>query len=464
LGWSWFLVVLWFQPKKGVIYEDPNRHQILVENIMGGSIKMGKLFKYSAFSFLSLLLAGIMVIAPASTASAAPKGAPKQLKVAFVDFFSGGAAVFGVSGKGTSEWLVAKWNKAGGIGGVPIKLIVVDEGGGPKKQVSELRRLVLDEKVDAVVGYTSSGNCMAIKPVAEKLKILTVVHICGTHQLTENSPSKYVFRTSANQAADSVSLARHVLALKPNLKTIAGANEDYAWGRDSWEAFKIAVQTLKPDVKVVGELWTKFQAGEYSAEISKLLRLKPDVIHSSFWGGGLITFVKQAAPRGLFQSSLVALATGEQVLQNVGKSLPDGVIAAPRATGGYWATASTPMEKEFVAGVYKHNKRYPDYPAYRTHQAWGGLKAAYEKAIATKGAWPTTEEVITAFEGLTWDSPGGKITMRSDHQAIHGGMIGVTKYSEKYGFSILDEIKMLKPSEITPPLGMKTMDWVRNIK
>ena len=342
---------------------------------------MGKLFKYSAISFLSLLLAGIMVIAPASTASAAPKGAPKQLKVAFVDFFSGGAAVFGNSGKGTSEWLVAKWNKEGGIGGVPIKLIVVDEGGGPKKQVSELRRLVQDEKVDAVIGYTSSGNCMAIKPVAEKLKILTVVHICGTHQLTENSPSKYVFRTSANQAADSVSLARHALALKPNLKTIAGANEDYAWGRDSWGAFKLAMQTLKPDVKVVGELWTKFQAGEYSAETSKLLAFKPDVIHSSFWGGGLITFIKQAAPRGLFKQSLVALATGEQVLQNVGKSLPDGVIAAPRATGGYWATASSPMEKEFVAGVYKHNKRYPDYPAYRTHQAWGGLKAAYEKAI-----------------------------------------------------------------------------------
>ena len=405
-----------------------------------------------------------MIIAPASVASAATKGAPAQLKVAFVDFFSGGAAVFGVSGKGTSELLVEKWNKAGGIGGVPIKLIVVDEGGGPKKQVSELRRLVQDEKVDAVIGYTSSGNCMAIKPVAEKLKILTVVHICGTHQLTENSPSKYVFRTSVNQAADSVSLARHALALKPNLKTIAGANEDYAWGRDSWEAFKVAIQALKPDVKVVGELWTKFQAGEYSAEISKLLRLKPDVIHSSFWGGGLITFVKQAAPRGLFKQSLVALATGEQVLQNVGKSLPDGVIAAPRATGGYWATASTPYQKEFVAGVYKHNKRYPDYPAYRTHQAWGGLKAAYEKAIATKGAWPTTLEVIAAFEGLTWDSPGGKITMRSDHQAIHGGMIGVTKYSEKYGFSILDQVKMLKPSEITPPLGVKTMDWVSNIK
>ena len=129
------------------------------------------------------------------------------------------------------------------------------------------------------------------------------------------------------------------------------------------------------------------------------------------------------------------------------------------------------MEKEFVAGVYKHNKRYPDYPAYRTHQAWGGLKAAYEKAIHENtsfsnptGVWPPTEEVIEAFEGLTWDSPGGKITMRSDHQAIHNGMIGVTKYSEKYGFSILDQIKELEVFDINPPLGMKTMDWVSNIK
>jgi len=405
-----------------------------------------------------------MAFAAAPTAAAPPKGAPAQLKVAFVDFFSGGAAVFGVSGKGTTEYLIEKWNREGGIAGVPIKLVIVDEGGGPKKQVSELRRLALDEKVDAVVGYTSSGNCLAIAPVAEKLKLLTVVHICGTHRLTEDNKLKYVFRTSANQAADSVSLARYALSLKPNLMTIAGANEDYAWGRDSWEAFKVAMQTLKPDVKVVGALWTKFQAGEYSAEISRLLALKPDVIHSSFWGGGLITFVKQAQPRGLFSRSLVVLATGEQVLQNVGKSMPDGVVAAPRATAGYFLTATTAMQKEFVAGVYKHNKRYPDYPAYRTYMAWSGLKGAYEKAIKQTGRWPTTEEVITAFEGLTWNTPSGTITMRSDHQAVHGGMVGLTKYSKKYGFAILENIKYLKAEEITPPLGMKTMDWVRSIK
>ena len=425
---------------------------------------MRKLLRSKFFSLLSVLAVGGMVIAAAPTVAAPPKGAPKALKVAFVDFFSGGAAVFGVSGKGTTEWLIAKWNKAGGIAGVPIELVIVDEGGGPKKQVSELRRLVLDEKVDAVVGYTSSGNCLAIAPVAEELKILTVVHICGTHRLTEDSKLKYVFRTSANQAADSVSMARYALSVNPNIKTIAGANEDYAWGRDSWAAFKLAMLQLKPDIKVVAELWTKFQAGEYSAEISRLLAEKPDVVHSSFWGGGLITFVKQAGPRGLFGQSLVVLSTGEQVLQNVGKSMPDGVVAAPRATGGYFANASSQMEKDFVAGVYAHNKRYPDYPAYRTYQAWSGLRGAYEKAIKDTGRWPTTLEVIKAFENLSWDTPSGKITMRPDHQAVHGGMVGVTKYSEKYGFSILENIKRHSAEEITPPLGTPTMDWVKSIK
>jgi len=404
------------------------------------------------------------IVASAPTAAAPPKGAPAALKIAFVDFFSGGAAVFGISGKGTTEWLVSEWNKKGGIKGVPIDLVLMDEGGGPKKQVAELRRLVLDEKVDAVVGYTSSGNCLAIAPVAEQLKILTVVHICGTHRLSEDNKLHYVFRTAASQAADSVTLARYALSVNPNIKTIAGANEDYAWGRDSWEAFKIAMQNLKPDVKVVAELWTKFQAGEYSAEISNLLAKKPDVLHSSFWGGGLITFIKQAAPRGLFSQSLVLLSTGEQVLQNVGKAIPDGVVAAPRATGGYFAHPTTAMEKEFVKAIYKKNKRYPDYPAYRTYQAWSGLKGAYEKAIAQTGRWPSTEEVIKAFESLVWETPSGTITMRADHQAVHGGMVGLTKYSEKYGFAILEKLVRHKAADINPPLGTKTMDWVRSVK
>src|SRR5437879_7560338 len=188
--------------------------------------------------------------------------------------------------------------------------LIVDDDGTPAAQTVQFRRLALDEKLTAVVGYTSSANCLAIAPVAEELKTLTVIHVCGTRRLTEENKLTYVFRTSDHQAADSVMGARYTLAMNPNVKTIAGANEDYAWGRDSWTDFRDAMLQLKPDIKVLGDLWTKIQAGEYSGEISKLLAVNPEMIHSSFWGGGLITFVKQAAPRGLVKDRVVCLSTG----------------------------------------------------------------------------------------------------------------------------------------------------------
>jgi branched-chain amino acid transport system substrate-binding protein len=418
---------------------------------------------------IGLVAIGIMLWAASCAAAAAapPKGAPKELKLGFVDFFSGSAAVFGVSGKNTAEWMIAKWNADGGIRGVKVRMIQVDEAGGPDKQVTEFRRLVLDEQVDAIIGYTSSANCLAIAPVAEELQTLTIVHICGTRRLTEDKKLKYVFRTSNHQAADSVLAARYLLGIKADVKTIAGANEDYAWGRDSWDDFKAAMLQLKPEIKVLGELWTKIQAGEYSAEISKLLALKADAVHSTFWGGGLITFVKQAGARGLFQNSLVVLPVVEQSFQDLRDELPVGVISLPRATAGYFLhpdPRTNPLQKEFVDGMKARFGRYPDYPAYRTYFAFAGLKAAYEKAIDQAGGWPKLEEIIKAFEGLTWQTPIGPVTMRADHQAVHAGVAGISKYAPEYGFAILDRIVEMPAEQIMPPVGMSTPEWLKTLK
>ncbi|MGH7324910.1 MAG: ABC transporter substrate-binding protein [Candidatus Rokuibacteriota bacterium] len=418
--------------------------------------------------WLSLLSVALVVLAASLPGAAAPPaGAPAELKIGFVDFLSGPAALFGASGKNLADWLVEKWNKDGGIKGVKVNLVVVDEAGGPDKQVTEFRRLVLDEKVDAIVGYTSSANCLAIAPVAEELRKPTVVHICGTRRLSEERQLKYVFRTSNHQAADSVMLARYVLSVKPDVKTIAGANEDYAWGRDSWDDFKAAMLRLKPDVKVAAELWTKIQAGEYSAEISKLLVAKPDVVHSTFWSAGLITFVKQAAPRGLFKDSLVALSVAEQSLQELKREMPDGVIVAPRATPGYFLHPDpdkNPLQKEFVEGIKARYGRYPDYAYHRTYQALAGLKAAYEKAVDQGGGrWPNSDALIKAFEGLTWQTPYGPITMRADHQAVHGGIVGLTKFNPKHGFPTIERMASFRAEEIMPPVGAKSPEWIATL-
>ena len=51
-----------------------------------------------------------------------------------------------------------------------------------------------------------------------------------------------------------------------------------------------------------------------------------------------MTFVKQAAARGLFQSSLVILPSAEQSFQDLKEEMPNGVVSLPRATGGYFCT------------------------------------------------------------------------------------------------------------------------------
>jgi branched-chain amino acid transport system substrate-binding protein len=116
--------------------------------------------------------------------------AQEPVKLGIVTFLSGPAAgPFGIPARNAAE-LTAELLNAGtvpapykgkGFGGRPVELVIIDEAGGPQKQVSEYRNLV--SRVDYVVGYISSGDCLAIAPVAEELKKLTVLFDCGTPRI-----------------------------------------------------------------------------------------------------------------------------------------------------------------------------------------------------------------------------------------------------------------------------------------
>ena len=95
------------------------------------------------------------------------------------------------------------------------------------------------------------------------------------------------------------------------MKSIAGINQNYAWGQDSWADFEAAMKALKPGIEVKTSQMTKLFAGQFGAEISTLLSSGADVIHSSFWGGDLEGLVLQGAPRGLFQKHIIVLSAGE---------------------------------------------------------------------------------------------------------------------------------------------------------
>jgi branched-chain amino acid transport system substrate-binding protein len=387
--------------------------------------------------------------------------------VGITTFTSGPASVFGVPAKQAAELYLEDLNAKGGINGVKVVPTFIDEGVGGDKMLSEYRRVVQEEKVKVMLGSISSGNCNILAPVAEDLKVLNILWDCGTEKVLEDRRYKYVVRTQANATTEMVASVLYLLRQKPNFKTIAVVNQDYAWGRDSWELFSQTLKVLKPDVKVVAELFPKFGASDFSTEISRLQALRPDVILSTSWGGDLDTFVRQSAQRGLIKSSLFVLPLAESSLERLGTTLPDGVIIGARGDHYFLhpVLKDDPKLKGFVDKFKARTGAYPIYSVYHMIQALDGLVAGYDKAIkANKGQWPSTEQLAEAMHGLSFRGLTDQVTIREDGQGLEDQLLGTTKKVAGYPFPILDKIEIYPAEMAIAPVGQKSVDWVKTVK
>ncbi|HVL59732.1 MAG TPA: ABC transporter substrate-binding protein [Burkholderiaceae bacterium] len=419
--------------------------------------------------FWSALASAATTLAAFAATSIAPGTAAAQqpVRVGIVTFLSGPAAgPFGVPARNAAE-LVTEMLNAGrvpapystkGFGGNPIEITIIDENGGPQKQVAEFRNLA--QRVDLVIGYISSGDCLAIAPVAEELKKLTVLFDCGTPRIFEDASYKYVFRTGPTGTMDNVAAALYVTEKFPNLKSIAGINQNYAWGQDAWADFEGAMKVLKPGIEVKTSLMTKLFAGQYGSEISTLLSSGADLIHSSYWGGDLEGLILQGAPRGLFQKHVVTLVAGEPAINRLGARIPDGTIIGGRGPFGPFAP-DTELARWLNREFQDRYNVPPNYASFKMTQAILGVKAAYEKAQQAGAQTPNQEQIIAVFENLTFEGPGGTVRMAlgKGHQAVMDNAIGTTKVVD--GQLRVVDIKRYPAERLNPPDGMKSEAWIK---
>ena len=394
------------------------------------------------------------------------------LKLGIVSFLSGPAAgPFGIPARNAAELLIVAINSGAipapydtaGLAGMRIDPVFIDEAGGTSRQVAEFRNLVQRQNVDAVVGYISSGSCLAIAPVAEELRMLTVFFDCGTPRVFEERLYRYVFRTAAHATMDSVGAARYLMARFPEVETYAGINQNYAWGQDSWRDFNLAMQALKPGSKVTARQFPKLFAGQYASEISVLLVSQPQVVHSSLWGGDLESFVYQASARGLHTRTLLVLTTVESSMFRLGAQLPDGVIVGGRGPYGVFARP-TPLNNWFRRAYRDRFGTPPVYPSYQMAQALLGLKIAYDKAATAKDKGPPTrEEAIDAFEYLEYEAFGTtvKLALGKGHQAITETAYGRFQFDEATGEATIVDIIRFPAACVNPPQGVHSVDWIQ---
>lgn len=416
--------------------------------------------------FKKALVAGL-VSGLALTSAHAQNQEPVNLGI--VTFLSGpGASPFGVPARNAAELMIQEFNAGTapapynqkGFGGSPIKPTIIDEAGSSTSVVTEFRNLVQRDKVDVIVGYISSGNCLAIAPVAEELKAVTFLFDCGTPRIFEESPKKYVFRAVNHATADSVGAVRYLKAQKPTIKNFGGINQNYAWGQDSWKDFSGAMGVLYPEAKVTTSQMPKLFAGQYSGEISALMSNRTEVVHTSFWGGDLEAFILQSAPRGLYKNSNVVLVAGETAMYRLANRIPDGTIIGARGPYGVFAPESA-LNTWFREKFTDRFNVPPNYTAYQMAHSIMAAKLGYEKAMAANaGKRPDSDKIAAGVRGMVYEGPGGvhKFSLNNGHQAVSETAYGRTKLVN--GQMTVVDVMRFPAEQVMPPDGVKSSDWI----
>jgi len=411
---------------------------------------------------------GLLIALAAGSAHA--QTAP-TVNLGLVTFLSGPAAgPFGIPARNAAELVTEAINKGTlpapydkkGMGGGNVQLVIVDEAGSTTEVVQAFRNLVQRQTVNAVVGYISSGSCLAVAPVAEELKMLTVFFDCGTPRIFEDAKYNYVFRTSATSTMDSVAAARYVKAKYGDTGSYAGINQNYAWGQDSWKDFDESMKVLLPNAKEVTTQFPKLFAGQYNAEISALLVSKANVIHSSFWGGDLESFVLQAGARGLQKESRMVLTTGETAMFRLRGQIPNDVILGARGPYGVLAHKS-PLNDWFRQAYQERYGTPPVYSAYQMAQAVLGLKVAYDKA-GSGPELPSMDAVGKSLAGLKYEAFGTNVDMAlgEGHQAVTETAYGTFNFNKNTDTPEITNVVYYSASCVNPPANVKSADWIKD--
>jgi branched-chain amino acid transport system substrate-binding protein len=367
----------------------------------------------------------------------------EPIKIGAMFISSGPMGGYGKHGRQAIQLAVDQINADGGVLGRNMEAAVEDTKLKKDVAMALAQRFVNQDKVDFLMGPTSSGIAMGLTEFARENKKILVLTQAATDALTGAKFHPYVFSTLSNAMMHSRSGA-YLMAAKP-YKSYMCVGPDYSYGHASWKMFKSKLQELRPDVEFVGELFPKFLAKDYTEEIKRVLETKPNVVWCPLWGGDAINFIKQAIPTGLFDKVKFAfpVAGALEVLVPLGSEMPAGVYVSSRY---FFTSPDSSMNQRFVKDYYARFNEYPDYMAGETYAGVYFIKAAIERAGTTEA-----DKIIEAMEKgpLSWETPEGWKTMRSeDHSVVEDCLWGQTSPNEKYGFAIPKSFESIQGEEI----------------
>ncbi|EAQ43402.1 MAG: ABC transporter permease [Roseobacter sp. MedPE-SWde] len=295
------------------------------------------------------------------------------------------------------------------INGEPIVMIEKDTQLKPENGKALLEEAYGDDEVDLAIGPVSSGVALAMLPVAEEYEKILIVEPAVADSITGANWNRYIFRTSRNSSQDAVSSA---IALAGDNVKIATLAQDYAFGRDGIAAFREALASQ--GIEIVHEEYAPTDTTDFTAAGERIFNAMKDLDGTKklfvIWAGG-------GNPLG----KIHAMDPGRFGIEFAGVG---NILAALKGfkdyegmEGGtyyYYELPDNPVNDWLVK---THFERFDSPPDFFTA---GGMAAGIAAVEAIRKAGSTdTEELITAMEGMEWETPKGTMKFRAeDHQAL----------------------------------------------
>jgi branched-chain amino acid transport system substrate-binding protein len=336
----------------------------------------------------------------------------RSVKIGMIDPKTGPYADDGSNEVVGARFAVAQINKAGGILGRPVELILEDSEGLPGPGMQKAQRLVHRNQVDFLMGSVSSAVSQSVGAFAEKQNKLFVVTGGHVDAVTGSECAWTTFRTCTTTWMLSAGDFEYLF--KRFGKRWYFITPDYSYGHAVFANY--ATLLKQAGGTMAGNALVPLGTTDFSSYLVGARGAKPDVLMCLNAGTDLINLLKQIVQFGLDRQ--LAIGGAQQELETL-QALPKAALLGWWSFEWYWKQPDVPAVAPFVAAYRAFaNGTYP------TARSWFGFASAHSIALAANRAKSLdTIKVVRALEGLELPpdialQPGSCMYRAGDHQMI----------------------------------------------
>jgi branched-chain amino acid transport system substrate-binding protein len=367
-----------------------------------------------------LLLVAVLLTAPASA----------QVKIAFIDPLSGGAATTGILAQKTHQFYIDAINSAGGVNGEKIELLSFDNKVNPQESLIQLKK-ALDDGARFVVQGNGSSIALAVTDAVLKYnernpgkEVLFLNYAAVDPALTNEKCNFWHFRFDAD-ADMKMAAMTDVIARDSKIKRVYLINQDYSFGKAVAAAATKMLAEKRPDIKIVGdELHPLQKVQDFSPYVAKIKASGADTVITGNWSNDMVLLVKAGKDAGLKVGWQTFYGGSPGTVTAIGEA---GVDTLKQVTE--WHKNVTP---ELDTTVAAFAKRYPgkenEYTYWRAKTMWEMFAAAAKKAGSNDPV-----KIARALEGMKAQTSLGEVEMRADnHQLLQALYVSTLEKNQKY--------------------------------